>query len=247
MLRIAPHKRIILAFDKSTFDGNDLRFFKNMKGRVGLVKLGLETISAISEGNSIPIDYRLLPVLKENGIKVMADWKLKDIPNTIGKSVANIAQHDAWGVTVHADTGKESMKAAVVNRRGMNIIGVTVLTSIDEKECKSLSGRIPKSQVASLVDTLLEAGAQAVVCSPLEIDTVRKAVGDKLLIITPGIRAKDAKADDQNRTMTAREAIQAGADYLVIGRPIMTADSPAAAAEAIAEEIASAEANLAMV
>lgn len=245
----APHERIILAFDKSTFDNSDIALFDRLRGKIGGVKLGLETLSAIHDGNPIPVYYRLLSVLRYRSFSVMADWKLKDIPNTVAKATANIAQHGVWGVTMHSDAGLDVIHAAVAHRGTMHIIGVTVLTSMKEVACKSMYGRIPTSQVSYLAE-LLSSGenpAQAIVCSPLELDVVRREVGQKLMCITPGIRAKDAPPDDQSRTMTAHDAVKAGADYLVIGRPILNAPNPVAAAESFAEQIAAAEANFAMV
>ena len=133
------------------------------------------------------------------------------------------------------------------NRGSINIIGVTVLTSMTPERCELVHGTDPGTHVELLAELLVEAGAQAVVCSPLEVESIATIHRDALIRITPGIRAHDAPPDDQKRTMTARDAINAGADYLVIGRPIMNAPDPVAAARLFAEEIASAEANFSMV
>lgn len=243
-----PHERIIVAYDRSTASDTDIALLQKLSGEVGIVKLGLETISAISGGNSIPVYYRLLPILHHAKIGIMADWKLKDIPNTVGKTVKNIAtEHGVWGITMHADADTDVIAAAVKNRDAANIIGVTVLTSMTSERCEAVHGCESSCQVGFLAELLWEAKAQAIVCSPLEVEDIAAAYSDRLIRITPGIRAKDAKPDDQKRTMTARDAISAGANYLVIGRPIMEAADPVAAARAFAEEIASAEANVSMI
>ncbi|MFZ2719930.1 MAG: orotidine-5'-phosphate decarboxylase [Minisyncoccia bacterium] len=243
-----PHERIIVAYDRSTASETDIALLQKLAGEVGMVKLGLETISAITYGNSIPVYYRLLPILHHAKIGIMADWKLKDIPNTVAKTVANIAaEHGAWGITMHADADTNVIEAAVKNRGSANIIGVTVLTSMSSERCETVHGCEASRQVGFLAELLAEANAQAIVCSPLEVADIAAAYKDRLVRITPGIRAKDAPPDDQKRTMTARDAINAGADYLVIGRPIMEAPDPVAAARRFAEEIASAHANLSMV
>ncbi len=243
-----PHERIIVAYDRSTAGDKDIALLQKLAGEVGIVKLGLETISAISGGNSIPIYYRLLPVLHHAGIGIMADWKLKDIPNTVGKTVANIARdHGVWGITMHADADVNVIEAAVKNRGSTNIIGVTVLTSMSPERCELVYGVEPEVQVELLAEIFSLSGGQAVVCSPLEVENIAATYRGRLIRITPGIRAKNAKPDDQKRTMTARDAINSGADFLVIGRPIMEAEDPVAAARAFAEEIASAEANFSMI
>lgn len=243
-----PHERIIVAYDRNTASDTDIALLQKLGGEVGMVKLGLETISAITYGNSIPVYYRLLPILHHAGIGIMADWKLKDIPNTVGKTVANIAtEHGVWGITMHADADTNVIEAAVKNRASTKIIGVTVLTSMPSERSVAMYGCRVFDQVDFLAGLLTTAGAQAVVCSPLEVEGLAKEYQGKLLRITPGIRAKDAPSDDQKRTMTAGDAIKSGADYLVIGRPIMEAPDPVAAARRFAEEIASAEANLSMV
>ena len=244
MLQLQPHERIWLAFDRSEWTDDDIRFFEAIADSVGGCKLGLETVSAVHEGNSIAVYYRALPVLRHLGIEVFGDWKLKDIKNTVAKSVTNISKHGVWGFTIYADASEGALRAAVRARGNANVIGVTGLTDISPEECEKTYGRDPESQVAFFAEKLVECGVQALVCSPLELATVRKTVGDKLICITPGIRDENTPPDDQKRTMTARDAINAGADYLVIGRPIMESDNPITTAHEFAEKIASAEANL---
>lgn len=243
-----PHEHIIVAYDRSTANDDDIKLVHKLQRVVGGIKIGLEAATAITPGNSIPVYFRLLPIILHLKLLLMADWKLKDIPNTVGRAVANIARlHNAWGITMHADADLNVIEAAVKNRELANIIGVTVLTSMSTERCEIVHGRDSKAQVEFLVRLLLEGGAQAVVCSPLEIEIVRKIAHKQLIVITPGIRSRSAPPDDQKRTMTAGDAIRAGADYLVIGRPIMEAADPIIASHAFAEEIATAKANRSMV
>lgn len=245
--KLKPHERIILAYDTSAYSDKDIKFFLKMQGLVGGIKLGLEAFSAVSPGNSISVGNRLSPVIRDFGYFLMADWKLKDIPNTVGRAVHNIAHSGAWGVTVHADGGSDMIAAAMRNRFCTNIIGVTVLTSITPEACQAMYGRTPASQVTYLASLLVESGAQAIVSSPLELEAIQHECGDKLVRITPGIRHADAPPDDQKRTMTFYEAIKAGADYCVIGRPILQADDPVAATKAFVEEAARADGTHSMV
>lgn len=173
------------------------------------------------------------------------DAKLHDIPNTIkGASVA-ISRMGVRFFNIHASAGPEAIKAAVVNRGHSQVLGVTVLTSIDSETCVSIFGGQPKEKVLDFVKLLANAGADGVICSPQELQIIRDdVVFNDLLLVTPGVRPEWAAAGDQKRIMTPAEAIKAGADYLVIGRPILKPPkeigSPVEAAKRIAEEIASA-------
>lgn len=247
MLKLEPFQRILPAFDKSSLLVKDYELMETLYPWIGGVKIGLEAITAPMERQGMSVGDNLRKFVRIRGVSVMWDVKLNDIPNTVGNAVANIARKRVWGITVMAGAGFKALQAAVANRADANIIGVTVLTSLSPEECGAIYGRIPSAQVSYFAEQLVVAGAQAIVCSPLELEIVRKTVGDKLFCITPGIRSKDAKADDQNRTMPAGDAIRAGADYLVIGRPIMTAEDPGGAARAFCDEIAEASSNLSMI
>lgn len=225
----------------------DLELIETIAPWTGGMKIGLEAIMALRTPSWESVGDHLRQTLQRKGKNVMWDVKLNDIPNTVGNAVAAIAAREVWGITVMASAGREALAAAVEKRAAANIIGVTVLTSLNAEECKAIYGRIPTAQVSYFADTLVQIGAQAIVCSPLELEIVRKSVGDKLICITPGIRSKDAEPDDQNRTMPAGDAVKAGADYLVIGRPILRADDPVKAAQTFCEEIAEASSNLSMV
>lgn len=247
MLKLESFQRILPAFDKSSMLVKDYELLEMLYPFIGGVKIGLEAINAPMPDHSMHVGDNLRKFVQTRAVPVMWDVKLNDIPNTVGGAVANITRKRVWGITVMASAGIDAVRAAVTKRADANIIGVTVLTSMSPEECKAIYGRIPTAQVSYFAETLVEAGAQAIVCSPLELEVVRKTIGDKLFCITPGIRRKDAPADDQNRTMSAGDAIKAGADYLVIGRPIMGAEDPAGAARAFCDEIAAASANLSMV
>jgi orotidine-5'-phosphate decarboxylase len=247
MLQLEAFERILPAFDKSSVLQKDYELMETIQPFVAGVKIGLEAINAPMPTQAMHVGDNLRKHVQSRRMRVMWDVKLNDIPNTVGGAVANITRKRVWGITIMASAGVEAVKAAVANRADANIIGVTVLTSLKEKECRDIYGRSPAMQVAYFAGALVEAGAQAIVCSPLELDVVRKVIGDKLFCITPGIRSKGAAADDQNRTMTAGDAIRAGADYLVIGRPIMGADDPVKAARDFCDEIAAARANLSTV
>lgn len=172
------------------------------------------------------------------GKKVFLDFKLHDIGNTVGKGVESVAGLGATFLTVHAYP--QTMRAAVEARRGtsLKILAVTVLTSYDQND---LAEAGYAGSVADLVRTrALQArdiGIDGIVCSPEEATSVRAAVGSHMALVTPGIRPAGADVGDQKRIMTPSHAIAAGADYLVVGRPITAAADPKAAAQAIVSEI----------
>jgi len=246
MLQLQPNERILPAFDKSILVSRDIEVSETLAPWTGGMKVGLEAIMALRIAALESVADHIRRSLQRRGKHVMWDAKLNDIPNTVGNAVKNIAERKVWGITVMASAGLEALQAAVLHRGDANIIGVSVLTSLKPEECKAIYGRFPAPQVAYFAETLVKAGAQAIVCSPLELEIVRRSIGNKLFCITPGIRSKGAPADDQNRTMSAGDAIRAGADYLVIGRPIMQADDPVGAAKMFCDEIAAADSNLSM-
>ena len=237
-----PYESILLAIDSSFLPEQKTLQLDQLaeENCIGGAKIGLEAITA-----GLHVDLR--QYADHYNLRNMEDWKLACTPVSVGRAVANIAERGAWGITVKVDSGIETLRAAVANRGESHIIGVSVLTSIGENECNRIFGRVPRAQVCHCTSMLLEAGAQAVVCSGQELDIVRKVAGDKLIAITPGIRESGSPPDDQRRTMTAADAISAGADYLAIGRPILAAPDPLAAARRFVEEIARAQANRSMV
>lgn len=198
-------------------------------------KIGLELFCA--EGPAA-----LLPVRARGG-KIFLDLKLHDIPRTVARAAAAAARHGADMMTVHASGGRDMIRAAVeavraCGERRPAIVAVTVLTSLNEADARELGITRPlREQVFALAAMALEAGADGVVCSPLEAAELRRAFGPSPLIVTPGIRAAGEPAGDQKRTLSAAEAVRAGATHLVVGRPIMEAADPAAAARRLSEEI----------
>jgi orotidine-5'-phosphate decarboxylase len=199
---------------------------------VGGLKVGLEFITALG-----PDGVREIVAL---GKPVFADTKFHDIPNTVAGASAAIAALGVSIFNIHVSGGVAMMRAAKEAAAGKaKVIGVTVLTSMDAHDIDSVGQKGPAlAQVERLAKLAQNAGLDGVVCSPLEIELVRKACGPGFLIATPGVRPAGADLGDQRRVMTPREAARAGADILVIGRPIFAAPDPAAAAKAIAAELA---------
>lgn len=231
--------RILAALDFP--DGAQaLAMADRLRGAVGGFKVGKQLFTA--EG---PACVR---ALTSRGDRVFLDLKFHDIPNTVGGAVESALRLGVWMVNVHASGGRAMMTAAreaadrAADAGGTRalVIGVTVLTSLDAAALRETGvADEPRDQVARLAALAREAGLDGVVCSPQEIDLVRRTCGKDFAIVTPGIRgAGDAKGD-QTRTATAAGAIAAGADYLVIGRPITAASDPREAAGRIAAEIIS--------
>lgn len=172
---------------------------------------------------------------------VFLDLKLYDIPNTVEKGAASAAELDVLLATVHASGGPDMIAAA---RRGVegsrtNILAVTVLTSFSDDAWRAVanSGESAADTVVRLARMSFDAGAHGIVASPHEAAAIREALGPDALIVTPGVRPSWAGADDQARVMTPREAAEAGADYIVCGRPILKHEDPAEAARLILEEL----------
>jgi len=179
--------------------------------------------------------------VKGKGKQLFLDLKFHDIPNTVKHAVESAASLDAGLLTIHASGGRAMIAAAreAAEGSGTKILAVTVLTSISEDALRREVGmpETPEQAVRRLAAMAVESGAHGIVCSPLEIAAVREAVGPDALIVTPGIRPAWAAANDQARIMTPADARAAGADYIVVGRPILGHDDPAQAVEMILDEL----------
>jgi orotidine-5'-phosphate decarboxylase len=217
-----------------------------LRGTVGGFKIGSRLFT--SEGPSI------VRALVEKGDRVFLDLKFHDIPNTVAQAVAAATSLGVWMVNVHASGGTKMMQAArdaareTAVRAGVTpplVLAVTVLTSMNAAALNEVGiASVPVlDQVTRLAELTRTAGLDGVVASPLETAAIRKRCGREFVIVTPGIRGGGGAAatgkDDQERTMGPREAIAAGASYIVVGRPIIAAPDPRAAAELIADEITS--------
>jgi orotidine-5'-phosphate decarboxylase len=177
--------------------------------------------------------------IRETGANVFLDLKLHDIPNTIARAVESVARLDVQMLTLHLSGGTEMVRAAVAAApENLLVLGVTVLTSANSETLREI-GMVEdvSQQVVRLAEIGADCGIGGVVASAQEIAALRKAVGEGLKLVIPGIRPRGSEEHDQKRIMTPAEAIAAGADYLVIGRPITAAPDPATAARKILEDI----------
>ena len=250
LLNIEPKDRIILPLDVSDVR-SAIVLAEKLKDHVGVFKIGLEFIYStigfmMTNPNGAAAYFsevnRLFEMIGPK--KIFLDVKLDDIPNTVGGASRAIAAMKPLFFNVHASAGLEAIKAAVANKGQSKVLGVTVLTSIMPDECQSIFGDQPESKVIQFVKMLSEAKADGVICSPKEIKTIRAWDNlHSLMIVTPGVRPVWAAVNDQKRIMTPGEAILAGADALVIGRPITDAPNQVDAAKRIAEEIGDALPN----
>jgi len=169
--------------------------------------------------------------LKNLGFEIFLDLKFHDIPNTVRKAVETVIEMGVWMLNVHSLGGKEMLKAAYEAKETASIkpilIGVTMLTSLDNKSIKQVGLQMNiEDQVLLLTDLCKEEGLDGVVCSPNELVLLRENVNKDFLLVTPGIRSLKVENDDQKRTSTVSEAIEKGADYVVIGREITTDKDP---------------------
>ena len=180
-------------------------------------------------------------MVHRNGGQVFLDLKFHDIPNTVSQAVQAAARLGVWMANVHIQGGSAMMRQAIAVANPPLLIGVTVLTSMVDKDLADLGVyKTLKDQVLSLAKLARTAGLHGIVASAQEAKEIRRTCGEDFLIVTPGIRPSSDEKDDQQRTATPSEAIRAGADYLVVGRPIVAAPDPAQAARAILQDCAQA-------
>jgi orotidine-5'-phosphate decarboxylase len=219
--------RLIVAIDRSGRD-DIFRLADALEGAPVMVKIGLQAFIA----NGPPIVRELVA----RGSRVFLDLKIHDIPNTARHAVAEAAALGVKMVTVHA-SGGATMLEECANDATL-VLGVTILTSLDDAELRGIGFAAPPLESAVRLAKLAKAnGLRGVVASPREIEAIRDACGGELVIVTPGIRPAGSDAGDQRRTTTPAAAIAAGADYIVVGRPITEASSPRDAALAIVDSL----------
>ncbi|MGB9720277.1 MAG: orotidine-5'-phosphate decarboxylase [bacterium] len=234
------NEKLIVALDLN--DINKIKLLiEKLQGLVKYYKIG-----------AIPFTYfgpEIIRFVKGRGLKVMLDLKYHDIPNTVARACEGAMQMGVDMLTLHTSGGfmmmEEALKAVslisdVKKMPRPKLLGITVLTSIDEAYFKDLFGDVQRTieeQVVFLARLAQSAGLDGVVASAHEIKNIRQSCGKDFLIITPGIRPGGEEVDDQARTMTASQAIKAGADFVVVGRPIVAAKDPLSAAKSIIKEI----------
>jgi orotidine-5'-phosphate decarboxylase len=225
---------ILVALDVPTAEAA-LNLSQHLAPAVGGYKIGSELFTSAGP--------EIVRRIRDTGKAVFLDLKYHDIPNTVAKAVAAATRLGVQMLTVHTGGGREMMRAAeeaaqqtarALGAEAPLVLGVTVLTSMDsrmlaEVGCEENVGK----QVSRLANLAVQAGLRGLVCSPLEITDLRQTLPDEVQLVTPGIRMTAERGDDQKRTLTAAEAVDAGADWLVIGRPIYGAKDPRAAAEKI--------------
>src|SRR5712692_2401254 len=222
--------KIIVALDVAT-KAQALALVEQLRDKISFFKIGLQLYTA--EGPEI------VRAVLATGAKVFLDLKLHDIPNTVARAVESASNLSVHMLTVHLSGASEMIRAAIAARPdNMSILGVTVLTSSTEETLREtgISYTLDK-QVVRLTKLGIENGIDGIVASPHEIKSLRAKFGDKIKIVVPGIRPSWADPDDQKRFMTPRDALEVGADYLVIGRPITAHKNPSEAVAKIVSEI----------
>ncbi len=230
--KLSAQERLIVALDATEIEAA-LALARKLKGVVQTLKVGSILYTAYGP--------RVIQRLQKMGFQIMLDLKFYDIPSTVEGSCVSAANLNVSLLTVHASGGTMMLKGAVRGaRRQAKVLGltapkvlaVTVLTSEGSLDPAAL-----KQQILKLAHCAQDAGCAGIVCSAQEAEMVRQTLGDKFIILCPGIRPASSQTNDQKRTATPAQAIQQGADYLVIGRPITQAKDPRAAAKTILEEM----------
>ncbi len=233
-----PKEKIIFALDVEHFSEAQ-EWVKLLKNQVGMFKVGKQLFTHAGP--------KVIDMILAKGQRVFLDLKFHDIPNTVAKAGEEATRHNVTMFNLHALGGFEMMKKTVEGSRTVAktlgipkplILAVTLLTSMDEETIKEVGIQGPVvEQVGRLASLAMKAGVDGVVASPQEVPVIRERCGDRFLVVTPGIRMPSSKSDDQKRTLSPREAVTAGADYLVIGRPIKEAKDPLEAVQKIIEDM----------
>ena len=217
---------IILAVDTTNLDVAK-KWITATGDSISIYKIGLEFFLKFGSAG-------IFELRKEFKFELFLDLKLHDIPNTVAGAARSLQPLEPYFLTVHAAGGSKMVAAAATALPDSRIAGVTILTSLDESDVKAIGYKDAALESAvNLAKIAVLGGAKAVVCSPLEVSAIRNAIPKEILLITPGVRPIGSGIGDQSRVMTPKLAVQSGADYLVIGRPITEADDPGKAAAAI--------------
>jgi orotidine-5'-phosphate decarboxylase len=229
-----PQDKIIIALDVPDTD-SALRLIDSLSNRgeaPALCKIGLELFTA--QGPAV------VKAVQDRGCAVFLDLKFHDIPNTVAHAVRSAAGLGVAMTTLHACGGPVMLEAAAKAAEGSELLllAVTVLTSMDDSQLSATGVAVkPEEQVLRLAGLASHSGIGGIVCSPLEISAVRQTYGDKLRLVTPGVRPLWAASGDQKRVMTPSEAISTGSDWLVIGRPVTASENPREAYDRVVAEI----------
>ncbi|MBN1872432.1 MAG: orotidine-5'-phosphate decarboxylase [Candidatus Omnitrophica bacterium] len=235
---MARGEKIIVALDVNRLEDVG-RLVDKLRPVVKIFKIGSELFTSCG--------VEAIDIVRRKGCRVFLDLKFHDIPNTVAKAARSLANQNIHMFTIHTIGGLNMMKAAVEGAREearrLNvavplILGVTVLTSLDKDDMKSVGiDDSVQGEVLRLVELAEEAGLDGVIASPNEVSEIRKNVKKDFLIVTPGIRPEWCQKSDQKRVATPKEALGSGADYIVIGRPITASSDPREATEKIIEEL----------
>ena len=206
------HKKLIVALDFKNFDEMS-KFAEKLDPNKCIVKVGLQLF--ISDG------LRVLDYLSHKGFDIFLDLKLHDIPNTVMKAIEQITKFNVLMTTIHLQGGLEMIKAAIEVKKQTKLIGVSLLTSLDTTDTELMYGNQLNDQFIKLLKVAEQSEIDGIVCSPKELQSITT---NKLIKVVPGIR-NSKLADDQKRVMTAKEAYENGADYIVVGRPITLSEN----------------------
>ena len=221
---VPAHERLIVALDVDTRDAA-LALVERIGDACAFYKIGMELLTS---GDY----FAVLEALAARGKKVFVDLKFFDVPATVASAVRGLTRYPVTFATVHGNDAM--MRAAAAEKRGIAILAVTALTSLDRRDLDDLGFACdPEALVLSRAKAALVAGCDGVISSGLEAAALRREVDSSLIVVCPGIRPVDNTGDDQKRTVDVAQAFANGADYIVMGRPIRQASDPRAAAEAV--------------
>lgn len=232
-------EKLVLALDVSTLD-EAKKLIQELAEYVGVFKVGKELFTAVGP--------EIFKVIKENGGEIFADLKYHDIPNTVASAARVLTRQGVEIFNIHATGGREMIRQTreaiedEANKLGIKrpkLLAVTVLTSLDNTDLADLKINVENTgdYVLHLAQMAKESGADGIVCSPLEIEKIKKELGNDFITLTPGIRPSWSVKGDQKRVMTPKEATKKGGDYIVIGRPIRNAENRVEVAKKILKEM----------